>query len=87
MRIKADKYRLNIYKLYRRKDILDTVKMFYVSLMKQNLPIYGVVITITKLNLYNRDKRIWESTQRRRKMLRKVFLEYHLSWQESKKRI
>jgi hypothetical protein len=58
---------------------MDTIKMFYVSLMKQNLPIYGVVILTLYLNLYNRDKRTWESTRRRRKMHRRVFLEYHLN--------
>lgn len=53
----------------RRKAIMDVLKIFYVSITKNNLPIYGVV---TKLIFKDfRGKRVWEFTLHCKKMLQK----------------
>jgi hypothetical protein len=48
--IKKKTWPLNLY-YFRRKAIMNTIKIFYMALMKENIPIYGVVRIIIIIRL------------------------------------
>jgi hypothetical protein len=77
---------------------MNAIKVFYMAMLKENIPIYGVVrfssnsmlIIDFFASLFKatyRDKSFWVNIQLKKKMYRKVYPEFHWSLQESHMKI
>ena len=53
---------------------MNTIKIFYMAVAKENIAIYGVVSNIRE-NIYS-DKKLLVNTRPKKRMLRKVFIKY-----------